>query len=583
MYKARTKVDFAEKGYSTPAAFYYRCPAQRRDRYVPTDDAGLRYLAASGICRPLASRIAKGDLSIAKAHQSIVTNRHALDDALAGQKLSPQQKKFLCNNYFRKHILDGRCSVEDALALADENMNLFYSLTLRRLFVCGYLDPTDLVKISPAGFKLLHDTRLVRLFIEGPLFKHQVLNLTDTQLKALSICYAWLMSKRLAVREALALTRTQIDLLRITGIADEVYFRRMTLSYALRLSTAKSDLSDQKSRVAWPSSCSRSSSSMYSSSMSTGSTSSCSSSSFGMSSFDSGIALRRTLQPGTDTVSGYPMVIAVLQDLPSTVDTSSWMCDNEPKIPSRTPITIGRMLATPLRKILDGDAVCPVDAIRLLRAYGELIHHLRVDDMIQFLDTSDDSSPSIFSEFNDGMRSAGGRELSSAYIQMVINGAGRLGSADCLRVLRPFLTNVFGLMVAEAFWLGCNEVISQCSVVWSLVRSRCAMTGDDLAEFRELAIPLLVEEEWPIATGNGLGEFGRLLFAMDLLDNDTVCEWWSSEWTVEEIAAFEEGEVPLDSDSFDAFLSPFEGFDGLAPVRDMFARRNESRYVQQPA
>jgi len=240
------------------------------------------------------------------------------------------------------------------------------------------------------------------------------------------------------------------------------------------------------------------------------------------------------------------------------------------------------MIATPLREMLINGEVETVDQIRLVRAFGDLIHHLRVDDLIRFLDTSGNESRSAFAEFNDGMRSAGGKAISSAYLQLVINSAANRNSADFLRIAQPFLRDVFGLMVAEGAWLDSEEVVAKCSIIWSLVRSRCALTGASLESFRDMALPLLGEESRELGcsdrTAKGLRAYGILLQAMDLVGNEDFCNESFDAWSTEELDERDEQGEHVHYDAFDAFLSPFDEFDGVAPLCGVIERRNASRF-----
>ena len=267
----------------------------------------------------------------------------------------------------------------------------------------------------------------------------------------------------------------------------------------------------------------------------------------------------------------------VLRDLPSTVNTYGFEQCSTPNtpVPSGTQVTLHQMIATPLKEIFRPDDMDYT--VRLLYAYGEMIHRLRVKDIIRFLDTSTKTECSVFSDFSDGLQSVGGQEMAIAYMQLYINLAEHLTSADFLDVIQPFLSNVFGFFVSDGISFGYDRVLKKCHLIWSLVRSRCAITGTDLLAMRSLAMPLLMESGWGSIeinwTQRSLIAFGRLLCGMDLLDNEAFFDIWSSDFEVEDFNRSDSQH--RDYSYFQALLSPFMEFDKTDLLVNAIEKRNE--------
>ena len=566
--------------YFCPAYWYHRHPGQRFEQYLPTDHPGMSYLHRLGIEYPLTERIKNERLSVEGALSFVAAQRRSLDSALSSETLTQQQKSFLRNGLFREHLLTGHLSMEAALRLAQNEMTLFYSLTLRPFFRAGYLEPLDLEKISAAGFQLLHDPCLAQLILKQRLSKDQLLNLTDNQLTALRICLPSLLdtSTRLATHEALALTETQIDLLCSSGMADEIYLKRATLSYVLPIAIAISDLSDQKSRVTEPSSCSLSSRGMSSSSMSSGDrwSSGSSPSSSALSSSD--VTCPGRSQHTTDPFARYASAATYLNDLDPSVDKSK-PDERYARISSGTAVTLEFMLATPLRALLisdDNEYSMPI-----LHAYRTLIPLLSVNDIIQFLDTSSDEESSVFAAFDDGLDSDGAAETACVYMSYYVILAAHVSSTDFLRIVRPFLENVFGIFVREGVSSCYERVIHYCETIWSLTRSRCAMAGTDIAALRELAKPLLIEEDFFECTAGrlncrGYTCFGQLLYSMGLVGDERFFNAWIPGWSVDE---FQEGLISADqTDYFHALLTPHAAMGNATALLDLINERNRQRF-----
>lgn len=514
-------------GFGSQLFWYHYLPARRLDHYTATDQRGLAYLNTKGIYYPLTERIRKKELTIKQALGYIADRRCLIQASLNNPDITQQQKILLRNSLFQEHIVNGRCSIRNAIKMAGGQWHLFYSMTLQSLFRCGQLNLQDLAQISNHGLQLLHDPMGARLYSRGLISKQQVLSLTATGLSSILLCLPVLQSKTSPIREVLALTEEQITSLCETGLAEEVHTGRMALADALdRLAkTAQSTpmIDDVTKSV-------------------------CSSLS--------------VTHPDMVTSATKSISSIEISDLPDLPLVSS---------PDITMLTASEALSL----LMDGthkslrEVILSESAdyrVRWIRTFGMIIHRLSIDDLIRFLDTSSWTSQSVFDDLDEGLDETEVADLAQAYLQIYIDLAQRLSSNDYLRVVRPFIKNVFGHIAGEAFIYDHPAILSQCGEFWSRVRSKCGITGHCVGCLRELVRPLLDchMQSGSIAylSETGMANFGQLLYLMgfhqtDLHLDEVLFSMLPIEWTVENWLARENG-TAIEVDFLRALLSPFE-------------------------
>ncbi len=202
-------------------AYLYRNPMNRLDRYIPTDRAGLEYLAAKKIHDPLTRRIGQVQgLSVAKAEEFIALQQQLIAKEMAGHTLSPAQREALKNPLFAEHVECGRIDLPKALELAENEINLFYCVSLLPLFRSGAIKLSEVSRMSEAGIRVLHDPRLVQLFHKGVLSKAQLMSLTQTQFQSISILYRSLLTRQVSSQTALAWSAAQLAEFHKAGVVE---------------------------------------------------------------------------------------------------------------------------------------------------------------------------------------------------------------------------------------------------------------------------------------------------------------------------------------------------------------------------
>lgn len=502
--------------------FWYYLPSMRLDHYVPTDQLGLDYLNNKGIYYPLTEKIRKKVLTIEQALGYIDSRRRMIQASLDGSELTRPQKISLRNSLFREHILSGRCSVRAAINMARDERNLFYLMTLQHLFRFGQLDLQDLAHISRYGLQLLHDPLSARLFAKGLIGKQQVLSLTETGLTSILICLPGLQCKKLGIEEVLALTEEQIADLRETGLAEQVHTSRIELAAALQQIFILVQSTPVKDNV--------------------------------------------TTSALSSAGMAYPEIATVRSKSTSRIETIDLLDLPLVRSPGLTTLTSPEALilllqgtGKSLRQVILSESA--EYRIRWIKTFGMIIHHLPIDNLIRFLDTSSDASQSVFGDLDDGLNETEVADLALAYIQLYIDLAQHVSSADYLRVALPFITDIFGFIAWEAFIYDHPIVLTQCCEFWSRVKSSCAITGNCGDLFRELARPLFEDNmqggSLEYLSEIGIAVFGELLHLMDLHLDGALFKVWPAEWTAENWRDREDGQE-VELDFFRALLSPFE-------------------------
>jgi len=192
---------------------------------------------------------------------------------------------------------------------------------------------------------------------------------------------------------------------------------------------------------------------------------------------------------------------------------------------------IRRLLAkTPIKAIKNALDIFDVDWIK---SFGKALHLLPVETIIQYLD-ADDSA--VIAGAEEGILSLG-NDAPCAYLQIYIDLAQHLNSADYLRVVMPLLAGgLFGYLISDTHSYGADysEIFDQCCKIWALVRTKCVISGTDSQPMRELIWPELVHQKLgtniPDQSGAFWESFGRLLVVMDLLDSRELFDLLTDGW-----------------------------------------------------
>ena len=201
-----------------------------------------------------------------------------------------------------------------------------------------------------------------------------------------------------------------------------------------------------------------------------------------------------------------------------------------------------------------------------IKAFGAIIHHLRPDTIIRYMDTSVQGQRSAFSELDNGLMSMGADQRARAYLQIYIDLVEHISSADYLKVVQPFLSDVFGELVVDAINADLPECLDQCSMIWTLVRTQCAISGASIAPLRALAIPLLINQfrlfefvNIQILDTGVHRSFGRLLVVMDLLEDEVFFNAWGACLEQRFLSCFVSDK--LMRDCYHALFMPFGHFE----------------------
>jgi hypothetical protein len=171
--------------------------------------------------------------------------------------------------------------------------------------------------------------------------------------------------------------------------------------------------------------------------------------------------------------------------------------------------------------------------------FGKIIHLMPVEKITEFLNTQQeyqDSPDELFNMFGDGLTGKKPQAVAVAFNQIFIDLAGHVDAENYLKLAEMFLDNLLGFMVSWSWRCECPAIIDQCREIWSLVQSRCELTGDTVDRYRDLAVEILLEAP---AWGHGfsgvngtedentMAAFASLLVAMGLTDNEDFLKVWT--------------------------------------------------------
>lgn len=203
------------------------------------------------------------------------------------------------------------------------------------------------------------------------------------------------------------------------------------------------------------------------------------------------------------------------------------------------PYELRSLLAKPAAVAMREALLCADGRVKhhveWIRAFGKIVHHLPPDTIIRYMDSSSQGQRCAFTELTNGLMTRGADQCVSAYLQIYINLAQHLNSADYLKVVQPFLSDVFGELVVDAINADLPECIDQCCRIWALVRAKCAISGASIEPLQALVMPLLIQQfrvfefvNIRILDKGVHRSFGRLLVVMDLLEHEVFFNAWGA-------------------------------------------------------
>jgi len=638
--------------YNHPV-YLYRDPRNRLDRYVPTDGRGLEYLSQLLIHPPLTKRIRnEPDMSVAKAVDFRAGKGQEICAAFEGGTLSENEKEMLKNPLFAEHVECGRIEMSAVWNLAQNEMNLFYCLSLLPLFRSGTLQLSDVSLMSAPAIRLLHDPRLVRLFCTGILDAEQLKSLTPTQYRSLAIFYQPLMQRYLNPQRVLDLQEEQTACLRKAGLLGDLSRGRIALSTAmlraqrenqnpliaestpgdlpvkirkrkfqpvsgLREACSFSSSSSSSSSSSWPSSSSSWSVSPFSSSSSRRPLVSMrkSDSPDRLSTLTSGAIRREPAQrPKAGTmaltnllvlmrkwpvdalvcsfydalesedvqwIAAYQRVSQFLPNvqqiaMPDFEESSSSSSSSSPftsiesilksSLTGRSPSSFTGPVHQTTQPVEDVDV--PLSEVALLlgqmppkavlaaiysdgdagntdfvRQFGQIMHLMSLEKIIGFLNVKENGKDTFNSQL-EGLYSDESKAVASAFNQIFIDLARHLNDTDYLRLATLFLDNEIGAMLGDAISQNCPKIISQCGEIWSLVQTKCEITGQPVKKYLDAALSSITSdfnsrngEEGHCGTGREMSAaaFGSFLVTMRLEKDETFLKLWTNNLFNEEV------------------------------------------------
>ena len=606
--------------------FLYRTPMNRPDRYIPTDQRGLRYLAARKIFYPLTEKIKnEHGMTVAKAEKYIAEQRQLIGSALASQALSSIQKGALRSPLFAEHLECGRLDLAKALKLAEDEMTLFYCLTLLPLFRKGIIELSDLSVMSKSAIRLLHDPRLVELVYAGVINKPQLMTLTTAQYWSISILADPLQKCLESSKSVLALSSGQIIELRKAGFLEDVAFGQIALSKALLQVKRKAEttLSSGQRFGGLPASSSSSSSSLFParesiSALPSGSgitspprAKSQKADTIRLSEVELLVSLwpaseirgalyaateeldiewldalqrssrhiaelqkimpatkqeqdnpflseyeaapvYRSVRPDSDAFRSSSSSSSLSLIAPRSTDFSasslqSISGDRNEETRSTEEFNVqlkdiatlmSRMSPETLNDVISaGQYGGNADWVA---AFGKIVHLMPLKKILDFFSASvlhNGEIVSVFESLEDGISSHEAQEVAYEFNQIVVELAQQLNAKDYLQVAGVFLRDVFGFMMAWSYKYSCSNIFDQCGEIWSLVQSRCAMTGESVRKYADMALVSLKDASWgdgfiSLGTGQtgGMHSFGCCLVNMGLLENEEFLKLWTDNY-----------------------------------------------------
>ena len=623
-------------------AFLYRTAMNRRDRYIPTDQRGLDFLAAKKIYYPLTERIKnERSMTVAMAEQYIAERRRLIAANIASEELTPIQKGSLRNRLFAERVECSRLDLTQALALAGNEMNLFYCLTLLPLFRQGSIDLADVSMVSEPGIRFLHDLRLVKLFSQGVISKRQLTAMTQTQYTSISILYDRLLKRTESSKSVLALSSDQITELRKAGVLEDLAVGRITLARAL-LQISQEIETPLGSEVRFDGSSVLGKRKKlhdtlhlqrgYSLSSSSSSSSSFSSSSSSFPTSGTSTVRIRPAGPATMAREDVAMFLDNWPELEMSEvfydESGKWdrewissfqqMCRYFPALQKIRP-AISQEKEDPVKSWVDGvldsrtkkpdgdefntssslppslltkeellarfsqpisggfhptihsleqdevplqvvatfmSRLSPDTINEIIRAngfggnadwvaaFGKIIHLMPVEKIIDFFSTcvskGGEQIP-VFDSFEDGLSRNAPKQVAFEFNQIFINLAQHLTAEDYLQVAEQYLDNTFGFMMSWSYRLSCSNLLEQCCEIWSLVQSRCVMTGTSIEKYADTAMESLKDGAWVygfISLGSAhmeaMSSFGCCLVTMGLLENEEFLKMWTDNFFADE-------------------------------------------------
>ena len=507
----------------TYAYLYYHSPELRRDRHIPSDPAGLRYLSNKGIYYPLTEKIRTGQITVEQAMQYRLVRTRSITNSLTDPDLTPKQKRFLHNRLFSEHITSGRCSLSKAREMSDHSMNLFYSMTLQHLFRTGRLALEDLDNISDHGMSLLHDPQVAHLYIQGWISKQQLLDLTQVQLDSILICFPALVRKQLSAATVLALNEKQIKSLQNTGLAEQVHTGRVCLVQALESLPEESE-EDQIPKSTAP---------------------------------NSG-------KPHKEELSSEQSLKADAEQHRDLILMPVFQCSNK--------VSVLQILSSDQLKFPGTDCIPSFsdiihqstnvqDRIQWIKIFGKAILSLRYDEILRYFNCSPSEYVSIFERLEIGLDTPKVAELAGEYMDLLISSKNKLSYVNYLRLLTPFIVNDFGGIMSESFKFNAVDIIRKCGWLWSTVRSSATVIGTSMDEVLDQA---LAEFDTNIHDGPinslspaGIIGFGQLLRLMDLSSPGLLFTDWPRNWTIDSWKEIGADRATI-ADYFQALMCPYE-------------------------
>lgn len=514
---------------ATSAFLYYHSPDLRRGRHLLSDQTGLNYLSQQGLYYPLTEGIRAEKITVGEAIQFRFQQTRAIASYLAEPGLTPKQKRFFRNCLFSEHIVSGRCCLSRAREMSACGTDLFYSMTLQHLFRTGRLKLEDLRNISNSGMSLLHDPQISHLYDKGWISKQQLLGLTPVQLNSILLCIPALARKQVSMATVLALQEKHVEFLQVSELAEQVRSGRITLKHALdKFQPKRSEVcsKDEVSTSVLPSS-------------------------------DQTRKGPKSSQENlrADTEEGRPLIVLPVllsQDKISFLPLLSRDRSNFPETEYMPPLSHILCCSTHVQSRIDW-----------IKLVGPIIITLPCDEIFRHLNySSSNKYISIFERLHSGLGDhAKVAELTHAYLDLCIKLTKNLSCKDFLWVITPFISHDFGIIMAKSFTFNDIEIIRQCSMLWSLVRSSSLVAEEDIFTLWEQAVSSF-ETHIQDRLINSLSPavimaFAQLLRNMNLSCKTLLFDDWPAIWTTDSWDHRGADRTSI-ADHFQALMCPYE-------------------------
>jgi len=181
--------------------------------------------------------------------------------------------------------------------------------------------------------------------------------------------------------------------------------------------------------------------------------------------------------------------------------------------------------------------------------------------LLRYLDPTVTDEHTFLARFKERLHAEGITRGTLINLQITINLARHLKSEDYLRVIQPYLTDVFGALVALACLDDKHVVIQQCCGIWAMVQMHCARAGVSSEPFRNMIIASLKKErqltDQRHLEPDVLVALGRLFFALHLHEDEAFFTVWGGQWLAKGLPNLS-SEVAFCYTH--AFLCPYEKF-----------------------